>query len=127
MMLAVAAQFRPWMVELKLVEVYWTTATDPLLARMARLNAMLYNLNGYLLEHFAAGAEIEAYLQQQEAQVNSSQMGTALRSPSAVFQPEPPQGGPEQAARPASSPPATPAGRSFADLFRDTLNKPEAD
>lgn len=127
MMLAVAAQFRPWMVELKLVEVYWTTATDPLLARMARLNAMLYNLNGYLLEYVEAGAEIEAYLQQQEAEVNSSQMATALRSPSAVFQSEPPQGGPEQAARPASSPSTTPAGRSFADLFRDTLNKPEAD
>jgi hypothetical protein len=113
MMLATATRFQPWMVDLKLVEFYWTADIDPLLVRMARLNAMLYNLNGYLLEHVQAGARITAYLEAHGAVPDVDLIAPDL---SAGLNTNPPPA--ETDPTPSPSPPESPPGPSFADLFR---------
>ncbi len=65
MMLAAAVQFPPWAVYGGFVEFVWGEGVDPLLVKMAKINAMLYGLNGYDLELAKIAGQIEADLRQQ--------------------------------------------------------------
>jgi hypothetical protein len=80
---------------------------------MARLNAMLYNLNGYLLEHVQAGARITAYL---EAHDTAPDIDLIAPDLSAGLNANPPPA--ETDPIPSPSPPESLPGLSFADLFR---------
>jgi hypothetical protein len=64
MMLAAAAQFPDWAVKDGLVLLY-PHSGQPQLDRLARINAMLYGLNGYDLEMARTVQDIAAYLDQQ--------------------------------------------------------------
>ena len=56
MLLAHASTYPRWMVELGLVQ-YYGQDIDPVCVRMARINAMLYGLNGYAIRCAAPSAE----------------------------------------------------------------------
>lgn len=63
MMLAAAAQFPPWVLKNGLVLLY-PDSGQPQLNRLARINGMLYRLNGYELELIRAVQDIAAHLEQ---------------------------------------------------------------
>ncbi|HEX9923354.1 MAG TPA: hypothetical protein VGD99_11895 [Anaerolineae bacterium] len=66
-MLAIAAQFPTWAVQHGLVKFVWA-GVDPLLLKMARINQMLYGLNGYDLALAQTAEEIATVLAQRLAE-----------------------------------------------------------
>lgn len=66
MMLAAAAQFPPWALKDGLI-MFYPKSGQPQLERLARINGMLYGLNGYELEMVRAVQDIAGSLQQQPA------------------------------------------------------------
>ncbi len=56
MLLGMATQFEPWMVQTGLVQ-FFGQDIDPLMARLAKINCALYSLNSYGLRLTAAAAE----------------------------------------------------------------------
>ncbi len=64
--LAAAAQFTPFLVKRgKVLFQFPANQQPPLLLRLQRINAMLYRLNGYLMEHLNAMIAAEQELRQQ--------------------------------------------------------------
>ncbi len=104
MLLAMAASYEPWMVQMGLVQFYGQDV-DPLLARLARTNCLLYGLNGYTLALAeAVGEALKAWEQ----------------SP-AVALPRSPQAALERAAwayRQEEQPDPPPASPTFEEMFK---------
>ncbi|MCP4629336.1 MAG: hypothetical protein GY850_38405, partial [bacterium] len=73
MMLAAATQFPQWSVYGGFVEFVWGEGVDPLLVKMANINAMLYGLNGYDLELAKIAMQVEADLRQQAEEPRPAQ------------------------------------------------------
>jgi hypothetical protein len=97
MMLAAAAKFPAWAVQHGLVRFLWA-GVDPLLLKMANINAMLYGLNGYDLELLQTQLEIQEFVETRPVL------------------PPPPDHALYLAAEPEETPPA--AGATFEALFR---------
>jgi hypothetical protein len=121
MLLALASRFPDWTLHHGLVRFSWgDNFVEPLLEKMVNFNAKIFGLNGYLLEHIAAVADIQAYFEQQAAQ---EQLLPARVSPAQVYRGIQPAEAAEPAAatdtlpapRRLSPPPGT---RSFSDLFK---------
>ncbi|MCB0164490.1 MAG: hypothetical protein KDI79_09705, partial [Anaerolineae bacterium] len=108
-LLAVAARFPAWLVKRDHIRLVWSTQTDPLIQRLNHINAMLFGLNGYVLEQLDAHNEILSRL---EAELTEESPAT-LRVP-AVTHPERIY---TDADRPRPTPPAE-TDRSFTTLFR---------
>ena len=104
-LLAAASQFPDWALKTGLVTFTFDPALEPLIGSLININVMLFGLNGYLLAHCEAFADIQAQL--------SAQAETDLASGPTGHQPSPPPAGlpPAPRRRPAS-------GQSFAELFR---------
>lgn len=113
MMLAAATRFADWAVKSGLVRFIWEPA-DPLLRQFANINQMLFSLNGYLMAHYEALADIQAYLEQQAEEPTPPPEATPTAA--RLYQANPP---PEaDTEEPEIAPPPQPGGQTFADLFK---------
>ncbi len=102
-LLALAAQFQDWARHWGLVQFH-TPHPEPLIARMMSLNAMLYGLNGYVIDLISTTYEI---LDHYQAQADiADETGE---------EPLPPTARPGV---PAPPPTVTGRGPSFEELFR---------
>jgi len=118
MLLALASRFPDWTLHHGLVRFGWgDNFAEPLLEKMVNFNAQIFGLNGYLLEHVAAVADIQAYFEQQAAQEHRL---PARVSPAQVYRVTPPAEAADPAAAPDTPPPPRrpPDAQSFSDLFK---------
>ena len=109
-LLAVAARFPAWLVKRDHIRLVWSPQTDPLIQRINHINAMLFGLNGYVLEQLDAHSTI---LNQLEAEITQEESPATPRVP-AVTHPERIY---TDADQPRPTPPAD-TDRSFTALFR---------
>jgi hypothetical protein len=105
-LLAAARQFPAWALKTALVKFTWAEELEPLVKQMIHIDAMLYGLNGYLLAHYEALAEIQTHL-------------LVLPESTAAGYPRPPAFAENDEPIADSQPQSeTAAGQSFTDLFR---------
>ena len=126
MMLALAAQFSNWIVTRNLVQFCWIGEIDPLLWKMAQINARLYGLNGYVLEHIEAWLDIQRHLKQQAEDPSTTSHPPEAIAPSLLYQTT----GDEiveanEPTSPLTNRSQPPDGPSFTSLFRQSKTNPD--
>jgi len=105
-LLAAARQFPDWALKTALVKFTWTEELDHLVKQMIHIDAMLYGLNGYLMDHYEALAEIQAHLL-----ASPDTMAAGYPLPQVFGENQEPVSGSQPQGEIA-------AGQTFTDLFR---------